>query len=93
MTKEERHEMIMEELIKHGSVLVSELVTMLNVSAVTVRKDLTELEKSDKLYRSHLPLHTTNMEGVKMSVAEKRQLSYRLQAKNEIFVGMSQNPP
>ena len=53
MTKEERHEMIMEELIKHGSVLVSDLVSMLNVSAVTVRKDLTELEKSDKLYRSH----------------------------------------
>jgi len=53
MTKEERHELIMEMLIRQGSVLVSELVTTLNVSAVTVRKDLTELEKSDKLYRSH----------------------------------------
>ena len=53
MTKEQRHEMIIEELIKHGSVLVSDLVTMLDVSAVTVRKDLTELEKGDKLYRSH----------------------------------------
>ena len=53
MTKEQRHEMIMETLIKHGSVLVSDLVTMLDVSAVTVRKDLTELEKGDKLYRSH----------------------------------------
>ena len=55
--------------------------------------DLFDVRPGDKLYRSHLPLHTTNMEGVKMSVAEKRQLSYRLQAKNEIFVGMSQNPP
>ena len=53
MTKEQRHEMIMEALIKHGSVPVSDLVTMLDVSAVTVRKDLTELEKGDKLYRSH----------------------------------------
>lgn len=53
MTKEQRHEMIMEALIKHGSVMVTDLVTMLNVSAVTVRKDLTELEKGDKLYRSH----------------------------------------
>ena len=53
MTKEQRHEMIMEELIKHGSVLVADLVRMLDVSAVTVRKDLTELEKSDKLYRNH----------------------------------------
>lgn len=43
----------MEELIKHGSVQVSDLVSKLNVSAVTVRKDLTDLEKSDKLYRSH----------------------------------------
>ena len=43
----------MEALIKHGSVMVTDLVTMLNVSAVTVRKDLTELEKGDKLYRSH----------------------------------------
>jgi len=53
MTKEERHEMIMEALIKYGSVQVSDLVTMLDVSAVTVRKDLTDLEKSDRLYRSH----------------------------------------
>ena len=37
MTKEERHEMIMEALIKHVSVQVSDLVSMLNVSAVTVR--------------------------------------------------------
>jgi DeoR/GlpR family transcriptional regulator of sugar metabolism len=53
MTKEQRHETIMEELIKHGSVLVTDLVRLLDVSAVTVRKDLTELEKGDKLYRSH----------------------------------------
>lgn len=53
MTKEERHEIIMEMLIKHGSVQVSDLVEQLKVSAVTVRKDLTELEKGDKLYRSH----------------------------------------
>ena len=45
--------MIMEELIKHGSVLVTDLVQLLDVSAVTVRKDLTELEKGDKLYRNH----------------------------------------
>ena len=51
MTKEQRHETIMEELIKHGSVLVTDLVRLLDVSAVTVRKDLTELEKGDKLYR------------------------------------------
>ena len=40
-------------LLKHGSVLVSDLSEMLEVSAVTIRKDLTELERAKKLYRSH----------------------------------------
>ena len=35
------------------SVLVTDLAAMLNVSLVTIRKDLTELEKASKLYRSH----------------------------------------
>ena len=53
MTKEERHARIIETLIKHQSVQVSDLSTLLDVSAVTIRKDLTELEKDNKLYRSH----------------------------------------
>ena len=75
MTKEERHEMIMEALIKHGSVLVSDLVTMLDVSAVTVRKDLTELEKSDKLYRSHGKAVLINPYINNRSVNEKEKLA------------------
>ena len=53
MTKEERYKFIMDQLLKRGSVLVSELSEMLEVSSVTIRKDLTEMEKSGKLYRSH----------------------------------------
>lgn len=53
MTKEERHNEIVEFLIKNNSALVSDLATKLNVSTVTIRKDLTELEKEKKLYRSH----------------------------------------
>lgn len=53
MQKEDRHQFILEMLIKHGSVLVSELAEMLEVSSVTIRKDLTELEMLGKLYRSH----------------------------------------
>ena len=49
MTKEERYITIMDMLLKHGSVLVSDLSEMLEVSAVTIRKDLTELEKAGKL--------------------------------------------
>lgn len=75
MTKEERHEIIMEALIKHGSVLVSDLVSMLNVSAVTVRKDLTELEKSDKLYRSHGKAVLVNPYINNRSVNEKEKLA------------------
>lgn len=53
MTKEERHNIILELLMQHNSVLVSDLATKLNVSSVTIRKDLTELEKEKKLYRNH----------------------------------------
>lgn len=53
MTKEERHSLIIDTLIKHESIMVSDLSSLLAVSAVTIRKDLTELEKENKLYRSH----------------------------------------
>ena len=41
MTKEERHTSILEQLLKQGSVQVSELAELLDVSSVTIRKDLT----------------------------------------------------
>lgn len=65
----------MEELIKHGSVLVTDLVRLLDVSAVTVRKDLTDLEKSDKLYRSHGKAVLINPYINNRSVNEKEKLA------------------
>ena len=65
----------MEELIKHGSVLVADLVQLLDVSAVTVRKDLTELEKSDKLYRNHGKAVLINPYINNRSVNEKEKLA------------------
>ena len=53
MTKEERHNLILETLMKHESIPVSNLSMLLDVSAVTIRKDLSELEKNSKLDRSH----------------------------------------
>ena len=53
MTKEDRHNAILEQLFKSDFVLVSELAELLDVSSVTIRKDLTDLEKAGKLYRSH----------------------------------------
>lgn len=65
----------MEALIKHGSVLVSDLVQLLDVSAVTVRKDLDELEKSDKLYRNHGKAVLVNPYINNRSVNEKEKLA------------------
>ena len=53
MTKEERQSIILELLIQHNSILVTDLATHLNVSSVTIRKDLTDIEREKKLYRNH----------------------------------------
>ena len=53
MTKEERQSIILELLIQHNSILVTDLATHLNVSSVTIRKDFTDLEREKKLYRNH----------------------------------------
>jgi DeoR/GlpR family transcriptional regulator of sugar metabolism len=75
MTKEERHALIMDRLAKQGSIMVSDLVRAMNVSSVTIRKDLTELEKQDKLYRSHGKAILMNPYIHNRSVIEKEQLA------------------
>lgn len=49
----QRHQIILRELEKEGFVRVQELSQRLNVSEVTIRKDLKELEERKLLYRSH----------------------------------------
>jgi len=49
----ERHQTILEQISKKGYVKVHELSEMLNVSEVTVRKDLKRLETRKMLYRAH----------------------------------------
>lgn len=75
MTKEERHNLILETLIKHESITVANLSQLLDVSAVTIRKDLNELESNHRLYRSHgrailIDPYTTNR-----SIIEKENLA------------------
>lgn len=48
-----RHKYILDELKKHGYVKVSELSEELEVSEVTIRKDLKHLEDKKLLYRNH----------------------------------------
>lgn len=75
MTKEERHQLILDILMKHESVQVSNLSSLLEVSAVTIRKDLTELERENKLYRSHGKAILINPYINNRSVNEKEKLA------------------
>lgn len=75
MTKEERHQLILETLIKQESAQVSDLSALLEVSAVTIRKDLTELENENKLYRSHGKAILINPYINNRSVNEKEKLA------------------
>lgn len=49
----ERHQHIIDKLKKEGSVNVVDLCTELDVSSVTIRKDLKLLEDKNMLYRTH----------------------------------------
>jgi len=49
----ERHQYILDILRKQGSVSVTSFASQLNVSEVTIRKDLSYLESLNMLYRAH----------------------------------------
>ncbi|WP_144513085.1 DeoR/GlpR family DNA-binding transcription regulator [Bacillus sp. FJAT-22090] len=53
MTPTLRKKRILEELLENGKVEILDLVDLLEVSAMTVRRDLDELEKQKKLIRTH----------------------------------------
>ncbi|MFD8498086.1 substrate-binding domain-containing protein [Amycolatopsis sp. NPDC059657] len=53
MLAAERHEIILSLLRQHGTVRLSDLVTRLGVSSVTVRRDVTELADRGLLARVH----------------------------------------
>lgn len=75
MTKEERQNSILDSLLKQGSVQVSDLADKLDVSSVTIRKDLTELEREGRLYRSHGKAILINPFTNNRSVNEKEKLN------------------
>lgn len=53
MVKESRHQLILDEIEKNGVVTVKNLTEKLNVTDMTIRRDLIELEKQDLLDRVH----------------------------------------
>ena len=75
MLKNKRHQLILNTLLKQGSILVTDLANMLQVSSVTIRKDLTQLEKANKLYRSHGKAILLNPFTNNRSVNEKEKMA------------------
>lgn len=53
MLAPERHELILQSLRRHGRLRVAELAAELGVSAITVRRDLAELDSAGLLRRVH----------------------------------------
>jgi DeoR/GlpR family transcriptional regulator of sugar metabolism len=53
MLKKERHDLIMRQINLHNRVLTSDLVSVLNVSEDTIRRDLQELSEGKNLIKVH----------------------------------------
>ncbi|ANE49478.1 DeoR/GlpR family DNA-binding transcription regulator [Flavisolibacter tropicus] len=70
----ERHQYIINKLKKEGNVNVFDLCSELEVSSVTIRKDLKLLEDKDLLYRTHGGATLSNPYTVDRSVNEKEKI-------------------
>lgn len=70
----ERHQFILNEIKKKGQVLVPDLCRKLDVSSVTIRKDLKFLEDKDLLYRVYGGATQTNPYAMDRPVDEKEKL-------------------
>lgn len=74
MTITERHQYILNKIKKEGNVLVFDLCNELNVSSVTIRKDLKLLEDKNLLFRVHGGATLNNTYMMDRPVNEKEKL-------------------
>lgn len=70
----ERHQYILDKVKQKGSIKVLELCDELNVSSVTIRKDLKLLEDKDLLYRTHGGATLSNPYSADRPVNEKAKI-------------------
>lgn len=77
-----RHELILNKLKKHKHVSVLDLCEKLNVSAVTIRKDLRFLEEKGLLFRTHGGASLENPYINERAIVEKEKIS--IEEKNGI---------
>ena len=76
MTIAERHKYILDRLRETGTVKVIDLAAQMEVSLVTIRKDLRVLEERGTLYRSHGSASLRDLFINDRSVSEKQQLYF-----------------
>jgi DeoR family transcriptional regulator of aga operon len=84
LTIAERHELILKKLEEDGSVTVLSLSKEFNVSAVTIRKDLTLLEELNLLFRSNGKAIRKNPYTHEKTVNEKEKIHQK--EKNRISI-------
>lgn len=71
----ERHQIILQKLHQEGSVVVLDLCKLLDVSSVTIRKDLKLLEEKGLLFRNHGGAMQHNPYTVDRPVNEKEKIN------------------
>ena len=75
MTITERHQFILEELHNKGKIHIQDLSEQLEVSGVTLRKDLKILEEKKLLYRTHGGASLQNPYAIERPIHEKQHFN------------------
>ncbi len=70
----ERHKFILDSLHKNGFVKVADMANLLEVTTVTIRKDLKYLEEKKLLYRTHGSASPINPIATELNVIEKEKM-------------------
>lgn len=83
MLKEERHSVILNLLNEKGIVKVSEITEILNVTEMTVRRDLQDLENKGLLTRIHGGAQLNNLV-IKEELSHLEKKNINIKEKKEI---------
>ncbi|AQM60555.1 DeoR/GlpR family DNA-binding transcription regulator [Clostridium baratii] len=100
MLKEERHSVILNLLNEKGIVKVSEITEILNVTEMTVRRDLQDLENKGLLTRIHggaqlnnlvIKEELSHLEKKNINIKEKKEIAKKIASKivngDSVFLG------
>ncbi|QTN01545.1 DeoR family transcriptional regulator [Sediminibacillus dalangtanensis] len=71
MLTPERHQLIVQQIAKHGTVAIQDLIKLTAASESTIRRDLSELENQNKLVRVHGGAASRQTISQELSIPEK----------------------